>query len=279
MDPLASSPYLGEVELIILSWLFQPHCSKREASLKIMNHAVIFNEIHNIGLIHHIISDHIISHHITSYHIRSYHITSHQIISHHITSYHIIHIYIFYMLILHTSSNGMYWDISMILFKSNSALPVVTWLPTEPSGCEAARPTTCQVCVQIRHGPDNLWYGMTWHGLTLPDICLSEGYLLIWVCLKMWLVPHCTHMVLLIIIPMKNGYFIGNIPYFQTHPYVIFCINQQYFWHLWRCFYVRNPHTIPIALAKNSHFLAVVCLVSCRLVGPDLLQSDYHIDW
>ena len=25
-------------------------------------------------------------------------------------------------------------------------------------------------------------------------------------------------MVLLIIIPMKNGYFIGNIPYFQTNP-------------------------------------------------------------
>ena len=26
-------------------------------------------------------------------------------------------------------------------------------------------------------------------------------------------------MVLLVIIPMKNGYFIGNIPYFQTNPY------------------------------------------------------------
>ena len=26
-------------------------------------------------------------------------------------------------------------------------------------------------------------------------------------------------MVLLIIIPMKNGYFIGNIPYFQTNPH------------------------------------------------------------
>ena len=26
-------------------------------------------------------------------------------------------------------------------------------------------------------------------------------------------------MVLLIIIPFLNGYFIGNIPYFQTHPY------------------------------------------------------------
>ena len=28
-------------------------------------------------------------------------------------------------------------------------------------------------------------------------------------------------MVLLIIIPMKNGYFIGNIPYFQTNPSMI----------------------------------------------------------
>ena len=30
-------------------------------------------------------------------------------------------------------------------------------------------------------------------------------------------------MVLLIIIPMKNGYFIGNIPYFQTNPYGMSC--------------------------------------------------------
>ena len=27
-------------------------------------------------------------------------------------------------------------------------------------------------------------------------------------------------MVLLIIIPFLNGYFIGNIPYFQTNPYI-----------------------------------------------------------
>ena len=31
-------------------------------------------------------------------------------------------------------------------------------------------------------------------------------------------VPHCTQW-LIIIIPMKNGYFIGNIPHFQTKPY------------------------------------------------------------
>ena len=35
---------------------------------------MIFNEIQNIGLIHHIISFHIISYHITSHHIISYHI-------------------------------------------------------------------------------------------------------------------------------------------------------------------------------------------------------------
>ena len=37
-------------------------------------------------------------------------------------------------------------------------------------------------------------------------------------CVWKWLVPR-NPMVLLIIIPMKNGYFIGNIPYFQTNPY------------------------------------------------------------
>ena len=34
-------------------------------------------------------------------------------------------------------------------------------------------------------------------------------------------------MVLLIIIPMKNGYFIGNIPYFQTNPHFKRCGYQQ----------------------------------------------------
>ena len=40
-------------------------------------------------------------------------------------------------------------------------------------------------------------------------------------------------MVLLIIIPMKNGYFIGNIPHFQTYPHqksglpADFPLNQQ----------------------------------------------------
>ena len=40
----------------------------------------------------------------------------------------------------------------------------------------------------------------------------------LWVCLKMLCTPFYP-MVLLIIIPILNGYFIGNIPYFQTNPY------------------------------------------------------------
>ena len=36
-------------------------------------------------------------------------------------------------------------------------------------------------------------------------------------------------MVLLIIIPMKNGYFIGNIPYFQTNPYSCLILSNQCF--------------------------------------------------
>ena len=43
------------------------------------------------------------------------------------------------------------------------------------------------------------------------DIC-HVGVLLKMLCTPLY------PMVLLIIIPMKNGYFIGNIPYFQTNP-------------------------------------------------------------
>ena len=39
-------------------------------------------------------------------------------------------------------------------------------------------------------------------------------------CVWKWLVP-LNAMVLLIIIPCLNGYFIGNIPYFQTNLYVV----------------------------------------------------------
>ena len=47
----------------------------------------------------------------------------------------------------------------------------------------------------------------------LPEVCFQ-----IWVCLKMLCTPK-NPMVLLIIIPMKNGYFIGNInPTFSDIP-------------------------------------------------------------
>ena len=51
------------------------------------------------------------------------------------------------------------------------------------------------------------------------NLCLIYIYIYIWVCLKMLAKP-LNPMVLLIIIPFLNGYFIGNIPYFQTNPYI-----------------------------------------------------------
>ena len=45
-------------------------------------------------------------------------------------------------------------------------------------------------------------------------------------------------MVLLIIIPMKNGYFIGNIPYFQTNPifhhFEDYLTSAEVRLHLWK---------------------------------------------
>ena len=46
----------------------------------------------------------------------------------------------------------------------------------------------------------------------------SEVFIEIWVLLKMLAKP-LNPMVLLIIIPFLNGYFIGNISYFQRNPY------------------------------------------------------------
>ena len=37
-------------------------------------------------------------------------------------------------------------------------------------------------------------------------------------------------MVLLIIIPFLNGYFIGNIPYFQTNPYIAIALQKKWYW-------------------------------------------------
>ena len=49
-------------------------------------------------------------------------------------------------------------------------------------------------------------------------------------------------MVLLIIIPMNNGYFIGNIPYFQTNPH------DFDMFHYW----LFNPEIIPKAAVVVS---------------------------
>ena len=56
---------------------------------------------------------------------------------------------------------------------------------------------------------------------------LHPGF--IWVCLKMLCTP-LYPMVLLIITPMKNGYFIGNIPHFQTNPYWFIDSSIDSFW-------------------------------------------------
>ena len=63
-------------------------------------------------------------------------------------------------------------------------------------------------------------------------VSLPEGIkIIIWVCLKMLCTPFYP-MVLLIIIPFLNGYFIGNIAYFQTKPFYIIIINGLYTWNL-----------------------------------------------
>ena len=70
----------------------------------------------------------------------------------------------------------------------------------------------------------NQW---VWRHLALaPFLNILEDT---WVCLKMLCTP-LYPMVLLIIIPMKNGYFIGNIPkiFRQTHIWFIW-------WHMWMC--------------------------------------------
>ena len=62
---------------------------------------------------------------------------------------------------------------------------------------------------------------LQWHGTTGPRALNAVG--------NKVLFPHLglsensvplKPMVLLIIIAMKNGYFIGNIPYFQTNPFL-----------------------------------------------------------
>ena len=72
----------------------------------------------------------------------------------------------------------------------------------------------------------------SWFPRPIPrrDWALRESATAMWVCLKMLCTPK-KPMVLLIIIPMKNGYFIGNIPHFQTAPCAL--VFGIYAWHQW----------------------------------------------
>ena len=71
---------------------------------------------------------------------------------------------------------------------------------------------------------------LVWNPKFLSGVSFLNG------CVWKWLVP-LNPMVLLIIIPFLNGYFIGNIPYFQTNPNVISCpasktsVGFQYLFH------------------------------------------------
>ena len=65
-------------------------------------------------------------------------------------------------------------------------------------------------------------------------------------------VPQKNPMVLLIIIPMKNGYFIGNIPYFQTNPIIHIYI---YIYTLWLFnIAIENGTSIVDLPIKNGDF-------------------------
>ena len=67
-------------------------------------------------------------------------------------------------------------------------------------------------------------------------------------------------MVLLIIIPIKNGYFIGNIPYFQTNPYTNKCFLSA----------PRNINQWPVRLCPETWYTSSNCY-------PILLQT--HPSW
>ena len=70
----------------------------------------------------------------------------------------------------------------------------------------------------------------------------------IWVCLKMSCTP-LYPMVLLIIIPTSNGYFIGGMPHFQTYPFANFC-------HLHMCLKRKKTNLLlagVICYKENSH--------------------------
>ena len=91
-----------------------------------------------------------------------------------------------------------------------------SWIPSSPSRTwlHAGNGTngTTLVVLGVPSGK------FLWHfGVNMGEPSRRKE-IMIWVCLKMLCTP-LYPMVLLIIIPMKNGYFIGNIQYFQTNPY------------------------------------------------------------
>ena len=115
---------------------------------------------------------------------------------------------------------------------------------------------------------------------------LSIGHLNIFGCVWKCCVP-LNPMVLLIIIPFLNGYFIGNIPYFQTNPHsyktyrawyiyitiilvmaVTICLLRQNIYHhlsighlnifgcVWKCCVPLNPMVLLIIIPfLNGYFI------------------------
>ena len=90
---------------------------------------------------------------------------------------------------------------------------------------------------------------------------LSYGYWWLWLFMKLFNMGGCVWkccvplnpMVLLIIIPFLNGYFIGNIPYFQTNPY----ITMIYFLEKWRWWIVLNGYWWLILMLLMDHLMVI----------------------
>ena len=75
-------------------------------------------------------------------------------------------------------------------------------------------------------------------------------------------------MVLLIIIPIKNGYFLGNIPYFQTHPYINTIHNCSDWRSKWRARWVVDIEIISLrawrCLARDLDSWRIHCQLFTR---------------
>ena len=101
-----------------------------------------------------------------------------------------------------------------------------TWLDGPPAESPFAR--AMQSASHVLIIPNST---VPWNGFNKLDIVYSW----IWVCLKI-VYPYTQW--LMIIIPMKNCYFIGGIPHFQTYPYCllfgILCVQNPWI-PLWHC--------------------------------------------